>query len=75
MNNWHYCETAHCRGGWAVTIHPAGRTLESFLGTANAARLIYLACYPNEKIPDFYCSNEEALADIRRRAASEKEAL
>lgn len=40
MGDWHKCETTHCRAGWAVTLHPAGKTLESILGTPTAATLI-----------------------------------
>jgi len=69
MRDWHKCETTHCRAGLAVTLHPAGKTLESILGTPTAATLIYNAAYPTMKHPDFYCGNEEAMKDIKARAA------
>ena len=73
MNNWHACETTHCRAGWIVTLAgDAGRTLEWSHGTAIAAALIYMASDPNlERIPDFYCDNETALEDMRRLAEAE----
>lgn len=52
-----------------------GRVLEGCYGTPAAAALIYQASDPTlEKIPDFYCSNEEALADMKRLADAEAEA-
>lgn len=62
-------ETTHCRAGWAVTLCPKGKEMESRMGTETAATLIYLASYPEMRIPDFYASNEAALADIKARAA------
>src|SRR6185312_15913515 len=62
MGGWHSCETTHCRAGWAITIHPAGKTLESIFGSAVAGHLIYNAAHPKLKTPDFYCDNETALA-------------
>ena len=34
--------------------------------------LLYARAYPDLPVPDFYASNEEALADIRMRASSAK---
>jgi uncharacterized protein YjbI with pentapeptide repeats len=63
MGNWHTCETAHCRAGWAVTLAgEAGRALEAKIGTAAAGALIYHRS--TGRIPDFYASDEDALADI-----------
>ena len=63
MRAWHECETSHCRAGWAVTFAgDAGRELEKKLGTPVAAALIYHRS--TGRIPDFYCNDEEALADI-----------
>ena len=68
MSDWH-CETTHCRAGWAVTLAgKAGKTLEDEIGTANAAYLIYAASDPRRPVPDFYASDEDALADIKRCA-------
>jgi hypothetical protein len=64
MDNWHTCETTHCRAGWAVVISPVGRTLESIYGTGPAAALIYAASYPKNKVPNFYASDKDAMADI-----------
>ena len=39
------------------------------MGTSAAAALIYLASDPKlEKIPNFYATNEDALADMKRLA-------
>ena len=72
MSSWH-CGTAHCRAGWVVTLAGAsGRVLEGFFGTAPAAALIYQASDPSlSKIPDFYCNNKTALADMKRLAEEE----
>lgn len=68
MSTWH-CGTAHCRAGWAVTLGgEAGRQLEERFGSAMAGRLIYEAS-TGRVAPDFYASNETALADLRRCAA------
>ena len=70
MNNWHTCETTHCRAGWAITLAgDSGRTLESMMGPAAAGAIIYATCYPGMKIPNFYADNNEALKDIKSRAA------
>lgn len=73
MGTWHACETTHCRAGWVVTLAgKPGQALESRLGTALSARLIYKASDPGIKMfPDFYCGNEEALADMKRLAEEE----
>ena len=76
MATWHQCETTHCRAGWAVQLAgPAGKALEWAIGPAAAGALIHLASCPalDGKVPDFYASNEEALADIRRLAETEPE--
>ena len=74
MSNWHnVCGTTHCRAGWVVELAgDAGRALELALGTPAAAALIYMASDPKlERIPDFYCGNSEALADMKRLAEAE----
>jgi hypothetical protein len=75
MNQWHTCETTHCRSGW--TIHLAGEAgykLEKEVGPNVAGALITLAscAYLNSRVPNFYATNEAALADIR--TCAEKEA-
>ena len=70
MATWH-CGTAHCRAGWAITFGgDAGKKLESLVGPETAARLIYEAS-TGRIAPDFYASNEDAIADIRRCAGVE----
>ncbi|HGF4019661.1 TPA: pentapeptide repeat-containing protein, partial [Burkholderia cenocepacia] len=76
MGQWHACETTHCRAGWVVTLAgDGGKALEWAMGTSTAATLIYLASDPerwkNERLPDFYCGNDDALADMKRMAEEE----
>jgi hypothetical protein len=67
MGTWHWCETTHCRAGWAITINPAGAELERVFGSGWAGRLIYLKS--TGKVPNFFASDAAALADIKRCAA------
>jgi uncharacterized protein YjbI with pentapeptide repeats len=73
MDDWHTCDTTHCRGGWAV--HLAGQPgyeLEASLGsTERAARAIYLAS--TGRVPHFYSTTEHALENIRRCATEDAE--
>ena len=70
MSYWHTCETTHCRGGWAILCAgEAGKRLEDKFGSAVAAALIYHVSRPGKRIPDFYASNAEAMADIKACAA------
>ena len=75
MGNWHTCETTHCRAGWAVHLAgPVGYFLEAQVGSAAAGALItHASCPWMERVPDFYASNEDALADIRACAEREKQ--
>ena len=69
MNKWHSCKTTHCRAGWAITLAgEAGQKLEEWHGPVTAGTLIYAASRPGVPIPDFYASNESALASIRADA-------
>jgi uncharacterized protein YjbI with pentapeptide repeats len=64
MSVWHTCETTHCRAGWAIHLAgEAGYDLESRLGSATAGSLIYYAS--TGRVPDFYATTDEALADLR----------
>ena len=72
MSTWHSCETTHCRAGWAITLAGAGgAALEWALGSAAAGALIYAASRPGKPIPNFYDTNEGALADMRAAAAEQ----
>lgn len=77
MGTWHggddFCGTTHCRAGWVTHLAgEGGRVLDGMMGTAAAAALIYRASDPSlEKVPDFYCGNEEALDDMKRLAELE----
>jgi hypothetical protein len=74
MGAWHTCATTHCRAGWTVALAGAeGKALEEKVGPAMAGALIAIASCPalDGKVPNFYATNDEALADIRRLAALE----
>jgi hypothetical protein len=74
MSHWHNsCGTAHCRAGWVVTLAgDEGKLLEDYWGTPHAAWLIYKASDPSIKAyPDFYTTNDHALADMKRLADAE----
>jgi hypothetical protein len=73
MSTWHTCETTHCRAGWVITLAgDGGKALEWAMGTPAAAAIIYMKSDPQlEQIPDFYESNAEALADMKRLAEKE----
>src|SRR5699024_6227462 len=64
MTQWHQCDSTHCRAGWAIHLAgDAGYALEDKIGSSAAGALIYHASAGY--IPDFYASNEDALADMR----------
>jgi len=70
MDNWHTCATTHCRAGWAVHLAgEPGRRLEQRYGSGVAGSLIYAKSRPDKPIPDFYATNEAAMADIVKCAA------
>ncbi|WWQ13004.1 hypothetical protein PQ43W_58 [Ralstonia phage PQ43W] len=77
MGVWHNaCGTTHCRAGHVVVLAgKAGKELEDMIGTPAAAIAIYLASDPErfkaEELPDFYCDNDTALADMKRMAEEE----
>ena len=75
MEDWHTCDTTHCRAGWVV--HLAGKEgyeLERKIGTALAANKIYKESSEiNVKWAlRFFEDNELAMEDIKRCAESEK---
>jgi uncharacterized protein YjbI with pentapeptide repeats len=77
MSTWHHsCGTTHCRAGWIVKLAgEGGAALEWAIGTPAAAAMIYIKSDPKiERIPNFYASNEDALADMKRLADLEKAA-
>lgn len=77
MTDWHgedneLCGTTHCRAGW-VTHHIRDSEFArhyskwdpGFIGAA-----VYAAS--TGRIPNFYCTNAEAMDDLRRCAAAEQ---
>ena len=73
MDDWHSCETTHCRAGWVVALAgEEGKELEKQTRTAFAAMVIYHASSDIHVSPAmFYTSNEEALEDMKRCAEEE----
>ena len=70
MGNWHTCQTTHCRAGWVVTLAgEAGAALEKWHGPELAAMLIYRESGAPINPARFYDSNEDALKDMKARAA------
>ena len=76
MGRWHQkhgCKTAHCEAGWLVHLHPQGYALEEALNsTEAAATVIVRVSRPNAPLPNFYATNEQAMAFIEARAEEEK---
>ena len=71
MDTWHTCKTTHCRAGWAITLAgEPGAALEARVGPAAAGSLIYAASRPGMPVPDFYATNEAALASMRADAGA-----
>ena len=69
MQEWHTCETTHCRAGWAIMLAgSAGDELEQRVGPCAAGALIYAASRPRQRVPDFFASTDDALADLRKCA-------
>jgi len=66
MDIFHTCETTHCRAGFAITLHPRGRELEEEFGSRLVGGAIYLVS--TGTIPNFFATNEDALASIRKGA-------
>jgi len=73
MSEWHTCETTHCRAGWAIHLAgKAGAALEERYGANAAGALIYAVSRPNLPVPDWFASDAQALADLRRCAGGEQ---
>jgi hypothetical protein len=67
------CETTRCRAGLVVHLAgQAGYALKSICGWQGAAWLIYKTSDPTiERVPDFFASNDDAMADMKRLAELE----
>ena len=74
MKRWHTCETTHCRAGWIIAMAgDKGKELEEHIGTPAAAFRIYLESDPTMgRMPNWYASDEQALAEIKRNAELEE---
>jgi hypothetical protein len=69
MSDWHSCGTTHCRAGWAVHLAgEAGYALEKFHGPLLAGQLIYRESGSPISPVRFFDNDENALADMERRA-------
>jgi uncharacterized protein YjbI with pentapeptide repeats len=63
-------QNRYSRAGWAIILAGGpGFVLQKRRGLRVAAALIYAASYPTLPIPNFQLGCEDALADIRARAA------
>ena len=69
MDNWHTCDTTHCRAGWVVHLAgEAGYELERKTSALFAAQQIYKASGYEISPVRFYDDNEKAMADMKRLA-------
>ena len=69
MDQWHTCETTHCRAGWAIHLAgEPGRALEVAIGSNAAGALIYAASRPRKPVPNFFTDDDVAMNDIRECA-------
>ena len=68
LDQWHTCETTHCRAGWYVHLAgEAGYALERQYGAngANVAgALIYRAAYPGRVTPNWFASKEAVMREL-----------
>jgi hypothetical protein len=73
MKTWH-CNTTHCRAGWVTELAGLAHSdMEKRLSVPGLAALIYRASDPDLiNIPNFYCDNETALADMKHMAEQER---
>jgi len=73
MDDWHTCETTHCRAGWVVALAgKEGKELELKTSTLFTAMAIYRASSDIGVSPSmFFVSNEEALEDMKWCAKEE----
>jgi hypothetical protein len=74
MSAWHTCETTHCRAGWVeVLAGDEGKALAKATSTLFAAMQIYKKSSDiRVAIPQYFESNENALADMKRCAELER---
>jgi hypothetical protein len=73
MDDWHTCDTTHCRAGWAVVLAgEKGKELEKKTSTLFAAMQIFKASSDIRVFPTrFFETNEVAMKDIKRCAKLE----
>jgi hypothetical protein len=73
MKRVHTCETTHCRAGWVIALAgKEGFELEEKTSWQFAANAIYHASSKIEVgMMQFFKSNDEAMADIKRCAELE----
>lgn len=73
MNDWHTCDTTHCRAGWAVHLAgPEGYALEKKTSTQFAAMMIFKKSSTIKVSPvRFFEDNKTAMEDIKRCAELE----
>ncbi len=70
-HHWHNCLSTHRRAGWVIVLAgKEGNLLATVYGIETAAAFIYMASDPTlERIPDWYASSKDTLADLKRLAS------
>ena len=72
-NETNWCKTTHCRAGFAICLAgKAGFDLSKKYSPEMAGKMIYAVSRPDQPLPNFHASNEDALADLKRCAGVEK---
>lgn len=73
MNEWHTCDTTHCRAGWAVHLAgEKGKKLESETSTLFAAmQILKKSSDIHVPLMKFFDNNTESIKDIKRCAELE----
>lgn len=76
MNDWHTCDTTHCRAGWVVFLAgKEGKELEEKTSTPFAAMQIYKKSSEIKVSPvRFYDNADRAMEDIKLCAELEQAA-
>jgi hypothetical protein len=74
MDDWHTCDTTHCRAGWVVFLAgEEGKELENKTSTPFAAMQIYHKSSPIQVSPTrFFETDKKSMEDMKACAEKEK---
>ncbi len=73
-NNDNWCNTTHCRAGYAICLAgEEGFKLEKKYGAELAGRMIYAVSRPNKELPNFFANTQESMEDIKKCAEERDE--